>query len=102
MPATQTISVRYHRDGAGCHRRSGDERAQEYANKRIEDAHRNGNAQGIVDEGTKQVLLHIAHGCLRNGNGCHHSVQASTDEGNVRCLDRHVSAGTDSQPHISL
>ena len=60
-PQSQRIAHDRHRTEA---HGGGDHGRQEQAEQRIKHACCDGDAQGIVDKGEKQVLLDVAHGCL--------------------------------------
>ena len=55
-------ALRNDRHGAEAHRGAGDHRAQQQADKRIEHAGGDRDAERVVDEGEEQVLADVAHG----------------------------------------
>src|SRR5690606_41642438 len=58
----QPVGIGHHGNGGQGHGRPGEHRVQQHARDRIQDACGDGNAQHVIDKGTKQVLLDIAKG----------------------------------------
>src|SRR6266536_681907 len=102
MPATQAVGIGDDGDGARGHCCCGEQRTEQEPSKGIEQSHRDGNAQAIVDESTKQVLAHIAHSSFRDGDGRHHPLEASTDQRDIGGLNRHIRSGSNRKADISL
>src|SRR5690348_11329091 len=61
----QPQGVADHRDRAEAHRGRRDDRTQQKAERRIEDACRHRHAGDVVDEGEEQILSDVRHGLMR-------------------------------------
>src|SRR6266536_3951258 len=102
MPATQAVGIGDDGDGARGHCCCGEQRTEQEPSKGIEQSHRDGNAQAIVDESTKQILAHIAHGGFRDGDGGHHPLEASTDQRDIGGFNRHIRSGSNRKADMGL
>ena len=58
--------------------------------KRIEDAHSNGDTEHVVAKSADKVLADIAHGGAADFDGSHDAEEAALDERHIACLDSHV------------
>src|ERR1700687_5972148 len=82
----QAKSVAYHRHGAECHGRAGDDWAQEQAEDGIENTRGHGHAERVIDEGEEQVLADVPHRGATETARADDPAQVSLHEGYVSTL----------------
>ncbi len=47
-------------------------------------------------------MLHVAHRGAAEPNRLHHALEVAGHQGDIRCRNRHIRAGTDGNPQVSL
>src|SRR5262249_47800380 len=91
---SQSQSVYDDRHGTEAHRGTCDNRAQQQAEKGVEQPGSQGNPQRIVDEGEEQVLPDVSHHGAAQPDGFDNAAQISFHQGDAGALHGHVSAVT--------
>jgi len=81
-----------HRDRGERHGERGNHRAQQNAERGIEDAGRNRHAHHVVDEGEKEVLPDVAHRCPAQRAGACNAGKIAFDKRDAGALDRDFRA----------
>src|SRR6266545_7866941 len=100
--AAQPQRVGDHGHRAHSHRRTGEDRREQQPKKGIENARRDRHADGVVDEGEEEVLLHVAHGRAGEADRLDDPQQVAFDERHAAALDRDVGSGTHGDADVGL
>ena len=98
----QPQRVRDHGRGTQAHRQRRDHRRQQPAGERVQHAGRQRNAERVVDEGEAEVLLHVAHGLLREPPRPRDAAQVALDQRDLRAVHRDVGARAHRDADIGL
>src|SRR6266508_2476722 len=101
-PALETVGIADHGHRAEGHGQGRQERREQNAEERIEDAERHGEPERVVDEGAREILVHVAHRGAADLDVGDDTSQAAFDERDVGGGDGHVRTGADGKAHISL
>src|SRR5579872_263366 len=78
VPQTQRIGD--HGDGAEAHGGGGEDRAEEDAEERVQNAGCDGHSERVVDEGEEKILADVAHCGLAEAAGAEDSGEISFDQ----------------------
>ena len=100
LQSPQPQRVADHADRAHAHRRRAQHGAQLPAQQRIEHARRDRDADGVIPEGPKQVLLDVADHRAGQANGCGHIAQIGTHQHDIGAVHSDISTRTNGKPHV--
>ena len=98
--AGQTQGIGDHRNRAQAHGQGRHHRTEQKAEAGVQQAGGDGHADGVVDEGEAQVLLHVGHCRRRDGTGLHDAPQITLDQGELGAGHGHIRARPHRDAHI--
>src|SRR6516165_925575 len=98
----QAQGVTHYGNRAKAHRRSGNHGTQQQTKDRVEDAGCNRNAQHVIDEGEKKILLDIPHRCPTQEPRPDDSPKIPLNERDPGALHGYVCARTHGNADLRL
>src|SRR5581483_11907349 len=90
-----------HRHRTETHGCGGEHRIEQDAEKRVEDAGGEGNAEEVIDEGEEEILANVGHGATAQEDSAGQAAQIALHEGDAGRFDGDVGAGAHGNADVS-